>query len=188
MMDLRKEHLESLPMFESDFGWNDQIETDCEDDDGTFYVARLEMDENMLAPWIEHDGHGPVSDWRNKDSKAPGERVLCTDRNSARFYDVQEATKIAKRDGWTCTHEHHRTPGEKRACAVATDYEYLRDWCEDRWHWVGVVLAKYQLTNDGLESVRIDDHVASIWGIDSNDRAYLREIANDLLVEARSRA
>lgn len=60
----------------------------------------------------DDDGHGPVSDWRRKGysdriAKAPGE-LLLTDNNPsglrgttcARFYDYQEACKIARRDGW----------------------------------------------------------------------------------------
>ena len=63
-------------------------------------TARIERDDDMGPPWKVHDGHGPVSEWRPRDSKRPGERVLNEDRGSCRFYDWQEAVKIAKRDGW----------------------------------------------------------------------------------------
>jgi hypothetical protein len=64
---------------------------------------RTEPDEDMGAPWKEHDGHGPVSDWRPAASKRAGERVLCEDRGQACFYDFAEAVRIARRDGWGAT-------------------------------------------------------------------------------------
>lgn len=66
---------------------------------GTAYLAEVYPDEHMGAPWDEHDGHGPVSDWTTR-SKAPGELVLNEDRGSYRYYDFQEACRIARRDGW----------------------------------------------------------------------------------------
>lgn len=63
-------------------------------------TARIERDDDMGPPWKEHDGHGPVSEWRPRESKRPGERILHEDRGSCRFYGWQEAVQIAKRDGW----------------------------------------------------------------------------------------
>ena len=151
----------------------DTIETDC-NEQNVFYRAQIVPDDSMGTPWDEHDFHGPVSDWRNIDSKAPGERVLCTDRHSARFYDVQEAMQIAKRDGWGCEHEEHRTKGEIAACAVNSDFENLRAWCNNDWWWVGVVLSKHELEEDedGEQTIiNLDDNVDSLWGIESSDLA-----------------
>jgi hypothetical protein len=68
---------------------------------GKFTVkARVVHDEDADAPWDNCDGHGPVSKWRRKDSKQPGERILHEDGGSCRFYDWQEAMKLAKKDGW----------------------------------------------------------------------------------------
>ncbi|VBG63485.1 hypothetical protein [Burkholderia pseudomallei] len=69
--------------------------------DGTTYRFRInvENDDGKGAPWDEEDGHGPVSDWTTRD-KRPGEWVLSSDHGSKRFYDVAEANRIAKRDGW----------------------------------------------------------------------------------------
>src|SRR5690606_5719725 len=66
---------------------------------GLTFSVSLEYDYVHRAPWEECDGHGPVSDWTSRD-KLPGERVLRHDRGSYRYYDVAEATRIAKRDGW----------------------------------------------------------------------------------------
>ena len=44
--------------------------------DGFTLRARIEHDSDTGAPWEEHDGHGPVSDWEVRD-KLPGELILC---------------------------------------------------------------------------------------------------------------
>lgn len=68
---------------------------------GHKFIARFYVDSDTGAPWDEHDGHGPVSDWKPRESKRPGQRPIGdSDHGSTRFYDWQEATKLAKRDGW----------------------------------------------------------------------------------------
>lgn len=67
--------------------------------DGRRFRATAPRDDHMGAPWEEHDGHGPVSEWTSRD-KAPGELVLAEGRHSKRFYDFAEACRIARRDGW----------------------------------------------------------------------------------------
>ncbi len=103
-------------------------------------------DEDMGPPWEEHDGHGAVTEWVHRD-KYPGERLLCSDRSSKRFYDVAETMKIAKKDGWGLCDEDKaklaaklgRPPTKKEvtAEAVERDFEYLRAWCADEWCWLG---------------------------------------------------
>lgn len=146
---------------------------------GKFEVtARVEYDDNTGAPWEEHDGHGPVSDWTGRD-KHPGERVLTDDnRGWRRYYDIQEATKIARRDGWDAPPYGEGTAGQRAARAVEVDFRRLRDWCRDEWCWVGVVLS---VSRNG---VVLDKYAASLWGIESDAEEYLAEVANELLSEA----
>lgn len=54
---------------------------------------------DMGAPWEEHDGHGPVSEWESR-AKLPGEIIINQDGESRRFYDFAAACQIARRDGW----------------------------------------------------------------------------------------
>ena len=169
-------------------------------------------DEGHDAPWDDDDSHGPVSEWRPRDSKRPGEVVLHSDRNSCRFYDWQEAVKIAKRDGWgflpgkldtgrdnpdtlagwarcgsyyahsdenfnraveSVYAQHRATMTEKLYAegAVKKDFEYLRGWCNDEWHYVGYTAS---ITDEDGNSVKYSD---SCWGFD--DEEYMLEEAFD---------
>lgn len=80
--------------------------------DGFTFTLKLEHDSDHGAPWKEECGHGPVTEeWRTAKVsgyvwKNPGEVLLSgdyfTNRNGAHVvaYDMQEAVRIARRDGW----------------------------------------------------------------------------------------
>lgn len=155
--------------------------------DGFTLRARIEYDSDTGAPWEEHDGHGPVSDWEARD-KLPGELILCgpsygMGRLAARrFYDFAEACRIARRDGWNAApyQVEGETPRQRAARAALADFEHLRGWCNDSWNWCGVVVTAERA---GVELGR-----ASLWGIESNAGAYLVEVANELAAEAVAEA
>lgn len=170
------------PKFKESFGKYVSIGDDISVKVGKLTVtATIVHDEDMGEPWKEHDGHGPVSDWENRD-KRPGERVLHEDHGSKRFYDYAEAIKIAKRDGWDAPPYGEGTAGQRAARAVEADFQRMRAWCNGEWYWVGVRLS---VSKNG---VTLDEHAASLWGIegDSNEfgNDYLTEVANELLPEA----
>ena len=60
--------------------------------------------------------------------------------------------------------------------------ECRKAWFNDEWFYCGIVLT---VSRNGIE---IDDHAASLWGIEANypdsDNSYLRDVANELLSEA----
>lgn len=134
-------------------------------------------DDTSDAPWECCDGHGPVSDWRSKDSKAPGEMVLCEDHRKVRFYDFAAAVRLARKDGWDTPPYKTGKPGERAARSAMADYILLRGWCQGEWHYIGVI-------------VECDGKHASLWGIESCANAYLketaRELAGDLLREFKA--
>lgn len=134
---------------------SDSFLTETKEHLGHTITVKWFVDTDSEAPWEHEDGHGPVSEWTLRD-KRPGERVLVTDRNSHRFYDFSEAVKIAKRDGWDAPPYKTGTPGERAVRAAERDFEYLRGWCNDAWHWAG-----YTVTIEGM------DYDESLWGIDS---------------------
>lgn len=145
--------------------------------DGFIFEMKVERDDDMGPPWKEHDGHGPVSNWRPKESKRPGERIISRDGNSCRFYDWEKAIEIAKKDGWDAP-PYGGKAGAKAARAVEADFRNLKAWCDDEWHWVGVVIS---VERAGLE---LCENAASLWGIDSESDDYHLEAANELLDEA----
>lgn len=157
---------------------------------GRNYTAEIHHDADHGAPWEEEDGHGPVTDW-TRDAKAPGQRLLYQDRHGAgRFYDWQEAMKIARRDGWglgdaeraALAAELGREPtrGEITAEAVRRDFEHLRDWCNGDWFWCGVVVRRAGACCCCGDS-------ESLWGIESNSGDYLQEVARELAAELAAR-
>lgn len=86
---------------------------------GHKFIARVYFDSDMGAPWEESDGHGPVSERRDPETKRPGERPLGeSDRQGyVRLYDWQEAIAMAKRDGWGWL------PGELTTKQIGTVWE-----------------------------------------------------------------
>jgi hypothetical protein len=145
---------------------------------GRTFRVKIEHDDDGAAPWERADGHGPVSDWTRRD-KRPGEWVLSSDRNSKRYYDAQDAARLARVDGWGLDDEaraelaaklgREPKPGEVRAEAVRRDFEFLRRWCADQWHYVGVTVSHVQSGND-----------ESLWGIESDADEYIMETAHEL--------
>lgn len=136
--------------------------------DGYKIQITIHHDEHMGPPWEEHDGHGIVSGWERRD-KQPGERVLHSDRNSARFYDFAGSLVIAKGDGWGLGDEDKaklaaklgRKPTAKEILvqAVEQDFDYLRRWCNDDWQWLG-----YTTEIETPDGKTIDGD--SCWGFD----------------------
>lgn len=132
---------------------NDAYKTEIFEQHGNTYKIEWFYDSYYGAPWEEHDGHGIVSEWTTR-AKRPGELVLNTDGRSRRYYDFQHTVKIAKRDGWNSC----RTKAEAAEAAMR-DFQYLKDWCDDKWHWCGIVVT---LLDEGEET----DISAGCWGIE----------------------
>lgn len=73
-------------------------------------------------------------------------------------------------------HRERFAQAQNRAEAV------MEAWRKDEWFYCGIVLSV------AFEGVLLDDHAASLWGIEANypdgDNAYLTDVANELLPEA----
>jgi hypothetical protein len=152
--------------------------------DGFAITARIERDSDCGTPWENSDGHGAVTDWERRD-KAPGELILAGSRgDSCRFYDFAGAVALAKRDAWGVAggRQPRETAAQYAARAAMADYESLKEWCDDEWHYIGIVLSASR------NGIALDDCAASLWGIECNypgsDNAYLSEVAAELLPEA----
>jgi hypothetical protein len=143
---------------------------------GYDFIATCEPDDYSSEPWNEYDGNGIISEWRPKDSKRPGERILHQDRRSCLFYDWAGTMEKAKREGWGCAHEH-ATAGERRACAVQADFDRWRRYCDGQWSYVFVVV---RLADDPRER-------ESLGGIESDCTDHIEETARELAAEILSR-
>lgn len=144
---------------------------------GKTYAIEWFYDEHMTAPWEESDGHGIVSDWVSRDKK-PGELVLNTDRGLSRFYDYATTIEKAKAEQWGISDPQGKTKAQIAAEAVMLDFEYLRRWCNDQWHWCGIVVT--QLDEDGDPS----NITAASWGIEEDgiySTAYHATVIQDLI-------
>lgn len=146
---------------------------------GCEYQVTIEPDFDHGAPWEECDGHGIVSEWTRR-SKLPGELILSEDRGLYRYYDFAESCKIARKDGWDAKpyNTGQETKRQQAAKAAMSDYEYLRQWCNDQWSYVGVVVtAKCACCDEFTGSD------ASLWGIESHSGEYLEQVARELIAE-----
>lgn len=149
----------------------------CAESEGFHLSAIVERDDYYGAPWEEHDGHGPVSEWTTR-AKLPGEMVINRDGNSYRYYDYAEACKIARRDGWNAKpyDVEGETPRQRAAKAAMADYQHLKGWCDNDWFWCSVIVTA---SRDGVEL-----GAAALSGIESEASDYLREVANEIAGEA----
>jgi hypothetical protein len=161
---------------------------------GVLLRVNFQDDDTQSAPWEWNDGHGPVSDWTRRDKRS-GELVLTTDRGFKRFYDLAEANRTAKRDGWGLNDDERAalarklgrdpTRGEIRAESVRRDYEHLRRWCAGQWNYIGVIVTPLCMADDEPDDDTPNDYAFSLWGVESDSGAeYLAEIIDDLADEA----
>lgn len=152
--------------------------------DGFTITATIHRDDCGDVPWDREDGHGTVTHWTHH-AKRPGQLVLSSDRHSMhRYYDFQEACKIARRDGWRAPGDHDKPMSREVAARAARhDFEVLKAWCEDRWWYVGVAVT---VEKDDIELTGTYDH--ALWGVECNypgsDNSYLQQVANELLPDA----
>ena len=136
-------------------------------------------DHDCDPPWDREDGHGPVSDWEHR-SKRPGEMILNSDRGSHLFYNFAEAVKLARKDGWNTAPYKWPTNGARAHAAALADFEYLRRWCSDQWHYCGIVVTLLDADGDP------DSVDASLWGIESEGDDYHEEVIRELIAECLS--
>lgn len=150
---------------------------------GLTFSVNIEPDCDADAPWVREDSHGIVSDWTRRD-KTPGERVLCDDRGSFRYYNFAETIKLAARDGWGLPDDaradlarklgREPTAREVTAEAVEHDFKRLRGWCRDDWGYAGVVVTLLDVDGNAT------DESDAVYGIESDAKAYFDEVARDL--------
>lgn len=164
---------------------------------GLKYRARFYADYDMRSPHEEHDGHGVIEhlsrsvegiledDELSDDlrMRLPLFRELYYVRGCYTYYDViASINKLVT--VWGCSPED--APAQ-----VERDFEYLRGWYRNEWHWMWISLTKLdedgEETDDctscgGFESMLLDEEeeLSSVlcdmaWEIESNIRAELHK-------------
>ena len=132
-------------------------------------TVRMEYfyDQDAGKPWENSDCHGVIRSaysYYGKPEKKPGEVLISCDRGNYWIYDWQESTRIAKRDSWGVSNPPAGlTQKQITALAVKADFDYLRGWINEVWHYVGVVCTV--LDSEGGET----DISDSCWGFESLD-------------------
>jgi len=154
---------------------------------GNTYRVEWFYDTDMPAPWDNEDGHGPVRmdsgrNFAGYISKVPGEMLLNNpDRHCyAYIYDFAEAVKIARRDGWNAAPYDWKTPGEQAHMAAMADFEHLRRFVAQDWHYCGIVVT---LLDENGEKT---DSSAGVWGVEDdgiNSQGLHASIIQDLIGE-----
>jgi len=141
---------------------------------GLTFDVTTEFDDGADAPW-DSCGHGVVSNWTTRNPE-PGERVLAVDGHnghSRRYYDMTASLAIAKKDGWGLPDEKAKglKPHQITAQAVEDDFQFLRGWCADEWHYVIVIVTLHD-TDYSLSTCNVEDR-----------DGYVLQVATDLASE-----
>ena len=155
---------------------SDAYRTETREHGSLLFRIEWVYDHDSDAPWDREDGHGPVSDWEHR-SKRPGEMILNSNRGSHRFYDFAQAVKTARVEGWNTAPFDWPTNGARAHAAALADFKYLQAWCNDQWHYCGIVVTL--LDADGEP----DSIKASLWGIESDGSDYHEEAIGELIFE-----
>jgi hypothetical protein len=143
---------------------------------GAWFRVEHMHDDCHGAPDKECDVHGVVTEWMERrgeqEARNVGLRELASDRGRAIYYDMAQSLRIAHRDNWG----RGKSKSAKRR-AVVRDYEYLRGWYSDEWHYIGVIVERLTGANKGEK--------ASLWGLESFCTRYLSTVARELADELR---
>lgn len=158
---------------------------------GLQFRCLVMQDDDMQAPWVEHDGHGQirsVSYYYGRPKKRPGEIIIYSERGDYWLYDVQATMQTARQDGWGLSDEDiaalakklNRVPtkGDITAESVRRDMEYCRQWLQGDRFWE--MIEVFQINAD-CEPISESEYLGGIdSGYDSESQKYVRECAAEL--------
>ena len=155
---------------------------------GRTFRVNHPYDDCEIIPWKEYDGCGIVSDWTTRD-KAPGERILATDRHSRMYYDFAATIAKAKAEGWGLAPpalaelalKLTRRPTRKEivAEAVERDFRHLYGFANDEWTYVCLEVTEIESgETEYLGGMESDDYDGL-----RDEAHYLADIINDRLNE-----
>ena len=150
---------------------------------GNKFKMELAYDDIGSTPWDWCDGHKKVSEWTTRDKK-PGEVVLCSDGRSKRYYDMQGAVKLARRE-WA-NKDSENTLGQNAVKAAQADFAHLKAQCDGDWWYA--CLHVVMLDNEGEELDGYDEYLGSVEdGYNKKFVGYVMDCARELAEDIESR-
>lgn len=144
--------------------------------DGLSYHVEHEHDMDADAPWTDA-GHGPVRETRSFymtgcPTKNAGELQL----GHYRLYNFADACRMARRENWGCWSPDTGMSRRQFAAEQARkDYQYLRDWVDDKWCYLGITVTL--LDADGAKT----DVQHSLWRVGGDDPGYVEQVEQELV-------
>jgi hypothetical protein len=158
-----------------------------------------EDDCDMGPPWKEHDGHGVVVEFHQRDSDYTVESEQDSPLRRLSpwgfgeddwYYDFPASLDLARRDRWGLSDEatealalklgRSPTDDEITEAAVQADYEHMRAWYHDEWRWMEVTVLVDARTSEGNCFLKC---LTAISGIDST---YAGELLEELVTPVRA--
>jgi hypothetical protein len=150
---------------------------------GNKFKMELAYDDIGGMPWGEDVRYGRVSEWTTRD-KRPGEVLLCIDGRSKRYYDMQGAVKLARRE-WV-SKDSENTLGQNAVKAAQADFEHLRAWCDGNWWYA--CLHVVMLDDEGEELDGYDEYLGGVEdGYAKKFACYVMDCAQELAGQIETR-
>lgn len=136
--------------------------------DGLNFMLQIEQDYDAGLPWENDDGHGIVT----TDPSTPGALHL----GAGWYYDQHASLAKAEQDEWGLPPELAAglAPHEVTYKAMLLDFQRLKDWAEEAWWYVGVIVTLLD-----LDGGKTREH-ESLWCIESDSEAYLEQVGIEL--------
>jgi len=126
--------------------------------------VEFQRDDDMCAPWKEHDGHGYVYETHEREEHMD-DWELNSERGWYRYYDWKKTLPLAIKDLWDAK-PYGGNKQERAMRAMKHDCEWLRRWCQDDWWWCGMTVTLLDENDFEIDS-------ESCWGYDSDSIDYL---------------
>ena len=152
---------------------------------GWSLVVKIENDNTYNPLWEDCDSMGVVKESRGHPGDSYTDWIMNSDRGWYRYYDWKATLPVAIREGWGAPPYRTGSKQEQAMRAMKRTYEYLRAWCNDEWHYVGLIV---ELRDERGCLIGED----SCWGFESENISYVtseaRSWAYHLIRDARKAA
>ena len=130
----------------------------------------IQRDDDCGPPWEDCDGMGVIEESHGHPGESYNDWILNSDRWWYHYFDWRATLPEAIRDGWDAPPYGGNDKRAKAMRAMKSTYEYLREWYNDDWWYIGWIVTLYDPNGDEIDS-------DSCWGFESNSMDYVCERA-----------